>query len=323
MLAAFLVWMIAGPLAALDIADFLKLEAGAAWDLQGQVTFLGTPSGLSGSIVIEPMVDPPVPGAVNLVVDVTGSQMPIRMRQSLTLSMTDEYLQLHGRHGQVWYSGFPVDDDKEVYLTPANILPRHVYLGTSYPYTADIEGGPVEDTMIIETVESSMTFEGDWADCIKVVFFSEDDVPVTLWMARGVGFMKLDVATTYMGNTVFLHSVLSHAGGPLNAGTVTGRWDDTLWIAENWRYHDWLGYIWPLDIGSHFAAHYGFGWSYFSGSDDNMGVYIWDVGWFWTSASTYPVFWDWSRAEFLLYSEAPGSYYFWSWVENKYIDLSP
>jgi hypothetical protein len=321
--------MAPGTAGALDIADFLNLEVGKEWVVQGQGTYFGTPFLMTGYIQVREMVDPPVPGAVNLVVEI-GSGYPIvlSMVQTLTLSMDGSHLYLHARQGEVWVNGMLNDLDEEVYLSPAEILPRHVYVGRDYPYTAELEGGPVEDVMWIEKTETVKTFESQEAEAVKVVFFVDDEVPVQLWMARNIGFMRVRISTDFQGHSLIANCVLTQWYDEWNPGPVHGLWCDTLKGPQGWRVCHWLGYVWPWGgIDSPYAVHYGFGLGYFMGSMDNMYMYVWNVGWFWSSQNVYPYFYRYAMGgepdDHMIYIPGQGSYDFWSYRYSKYVDLTP
>ena len=329
LLAASLIWWLPGAARALDIADFLELEVGKEWVVQGQGTYFGTPFLVTGYIQVKNMADPPVPGAVNLVVEI-GSGYPIvlSMVKTLTLSMDGSHLYLHARRGEVWINGVLNEVDEEVYLSPAEVLPRHVYVGESYPYTAQLEGGPVEDVMLIEKTEPTQTWEKQAAEAVKVVFFTEDETPVQLWMARNIGFMRVKMETTFQGHALIMNCVLTQWYGEWNPGPVHGLWCDTLKGPQGWRICDWLGWIYPWGgIDSPYAIHYGYGYGYYAGSMENLYIYMWNVGWFWTSRNLYPYFYRYAMFgepdDHLIYQPDTGSYWFWSYRHGQYINLTP
>lgn len=316
----------------LDIADFLVLEPGNQWLMEGNASLVynGVPYNPDVGISIETFEGQMLHevqttqmllqgiGSVTVVI----FKVEFSVNQDLMLSLDDTGLYLHSRVGSFYAAGNLEDLDEEVYITPAKLLPRLITVGNYYDFTANLESGDVQDRVFVETIEPVETSLGT-IEAVKLVLFTDDDVPVILWLGRNVGAMKAQVATTFDESPFNMEAILTGMNMPWEALPIDGIWSATLAAPEGWRFSDWFEYFWTTSVDSPWIYHLGLQWAYCTGDMQNLWMYIQGLGWMWTSDNTFPWFYDASTAKFLYYVYGPGSYWFFDVETGEYVDLTP
>ena len=238
----------------------------------------------------------------------------------INVSLSATHLVLHSRVGQVWLNSTLDDEDIEIYNVPAEILPRLITVGESYNYTADLDSGSFEDSVVFESIEMIDTGMGS-VEAIKLVVFSEGDTPVTLWLGRGVGYMQADVTTILDDKPIILTANLTGLDIPFTGEPVEAYWSDTIAFSDGWRYSDWLGYFWVPNLDSKWINHNGLGWAYCFGNLQDMWMYLQEIGWLWSNDVFYPWMFSSTQAKFL--QNSPASTWFFDPETGEWIDLAP
>jgi hypothetical protein len=223
--------------------------------------------------------------------------------------------------GRIYLGGDLEDEDIEVYNTPAQILPRLITLGESYPYTADLESGSYDDAVVFEEIDFIDTGMGS-AEGLKVVTFSEGDTPLVLWLGRNLGYLEAILTTTADGQPLTATGSVTGMDVPFIWESVQAYWADTINHGDGWRQSEWFGYFWVPYIESRWIYMWGVGWTYCMGNSSDMWMYMTQVpDWFWTSESYYP--WMYSDERGTSLRHQTGSLWFWDVGLNDWINLGP
>lgn len=307
----------------IDIADFLVTEPGLAWNMTGTALYSGFNLELDMTLTTEPGDVLHGSETTRIKMDAAGSFLfySAQVIEEIQVSLSGDGLRLHSRTEQVYFNGELDDEDIEVYLTPATILPRLVTVGESYPFLAELEEGAVNDFVLIDSVEMIETALGT-VEAVKLVAFTEDEVPVTLWLARGVGYVKAEVNTDVDDDPLVVSATLTSTDAAFAPEDVAVLWADTLNNGNGWRYADWLGHFWALDAGANWINHFGLDWMYCIGNPASLWMYhLGNEGWLWSSADAYPIFYNAVNGHYLLHT--PGSPWFFDYDLNDYVNLSP
>jgi len=304
-----------------DVADFLLTEPGRSWTMTGEALYSGFNLALTMDLTTEPGEVLHGVQTTRIKMDASGSMLFISARvvQEIQVSLSGDALRLHSRTGQVYLNGELDDEDLEVYLTPASILPRLITVGQSYPFLAELESGDQNDSVLVESIETIQTTLGA-VDTIKLVAFTEDEVPVTLWLGRDVGYMKVQVDTTVDESPLVVAARLQSTDIPWNPMDIATLWGDTLNNGNGWRYANWLGHFWAGGSDSPWINHFGLNWAYCLGDSSSLWMYLLgNDGWLWTSSSYYPVFYNAVNRHFLLHTA--GSPWFWDYNLGDWVNL--
>ena len=306
-----------------DIGEFLPLEPGTSWNMTGTATY----SFLSFNVDI--VVTTEAGGNMHgkstslIKLEANGSSFgqTARVIQEIQVSLDINNLYLHSRVGRVYFNGELDDEDIEVYLAPARILPRLITVGRRYPFTTESNRGNVEDSIVLESIESISTALGT-VETIKLMAFTQDDVPVTLWLGRDVGYMKARVSTEANDLPLTVQATLTDTNCPWNPTEIEALWAETVNNGGGWRYAEWLGHFWAANAHSPWINHLGFRWAYCLGNAESLWVYLpGNGGWVWTSEGFYPAFYNSVNGHYLNYVLFPGSAWFWDWSTFGWVNL--
>jgi hypothetical protein len=313
-----------------DIGDFLVLDAGNSWAMEGKASLVYSGMSLTPDITATITT---LPGAIlhkaqtnKMVLQASGDAgnilFPVLFSvvQTLQLRLDSTGLYLHSRDGVVYLNGATLDWDQEVYKTPAKILPRLITVGNSYPFTADLTTGEVPDKVVVDKIETVETALGP-VEAIKLILFSDGETPVVLWLGRNIGAVKTQVDTSLSGNPLGLYAILTGTSLPWETASVNTKWAGTINEGDGWRSAESLGSFWVPDPDSPWMGHHGFSWAYTQGDLTNLWIYLPGVGWFWTSSEFYPFMYSDTHSEILFYFDLPGSHLFWSYKLDDFLDL--
>lgn len=317
-------WVLPVPAATtVDIGDFLMMQAGQSWGLEGTASYsffrldvdidLQTAEGAEFHGVPTTLL--------SLEADASSFGQTARVIQELNISLDSEHVRLHSRIGRVYFNGQLDDEDIEVYRTPASILPRMVTVGERYPFLSELESGDVDDAVLVEGIEIIETPQGP-VEALKLVAFADNEVPLTLWLGRNVGYLKVEVSTTANDIPLVISGLLKETSQTWVAETIDRIWADTVNNGGGWRYADWFGHFWTSGVGANWINHLGFSWAYCLGESDNLWMFLpGSQEWLWTRSDMYPAVYDAARGHYLYYVFYPGSTWFWDYALGDWIDL--
>ncbi|WOO42122.1 hypothetical protein [Rubellicoccus peritrichatus] len=103
-----------------------------------------------------------------------------------------------------------------------------------------------------------------------------------------------------------------------------------LWSGVNgetvgWKHSDWFGSFWSPSRESGWLYHETLGWLYAEGdSQSDIEIYTTDLAWLYTNESLYPVFYSYSKDDWLNYVPAtnPDTPYWYSYGEGVFVERS-
>ncbi|WOO42124.1 hypothetical protein [Rubellicoccus peritrichatus] len=102
-------------------------------------------------------------------------------------------------------------------------------------------------------------------------------------------------------------------------------WSNTSGEPAGWKYSDWFGFFWSPSQESGWLYHETLGWLYAEGdSQADIEIYTTDLVWLYTNESIYPVFYSYSKDDWLNYVTAdnPENPYWYSYSEEVFIARS-
>jgi hypothetical protein len=307
----------------LILPNSLITEPGQTWNMTGTASYSFL--NFSVDIVLTTEVGRTLHGQETTLVrlEANGSSFgqTARVIEEIEVSLTSEALLLHSRVGRVFFNGELDDEDVDTYLAPAAILPRLITVGERYPFLSQLDSGDFDDAVLVESIETIDTGLGP-VETIKLVAFSDDDVPVVLWLGRGVGYMKTQVNTDVDETPLIVQATLTSTDAPWSPGSIETIWSETVSFDDGWRYADWFGYFWTQNADSPWINHLGFSWAYCLGNTGNLWIYLpGNGGWLWTNKAVYPSLYNTVNGHYVYYVLFPGSTWFWDYSLGDWVDL--
>ncbi len=312
----------------IDIADFLPMDPGNEWYLSGSasLTYSGTHYNPDIAAQLTTHAGSNLHGVPTTMMELQGVgnvfvilfNVEFRVTQQLWLSLNDTGLYLHHRVGMIHAAGSLEDYDEEEYYTPAMLLPRLIEVGHSYPFTAELTSGIENDSVYVAGIETIETAMGS-VEAIKLVLFNDGDVPVVLWLGRGVGCTKAQVSSTFDESPLTVDAILDSMNSPWEVSPIDGLWAATLSGDHGWRFADWMSDFWAPSIDSPWIYHEGFLWAYCTGDPSSLWAFFFNVGWLWTNEDIFPFVYNVDMGKFLYFVYDDGTYRFFDIEAGEYL----
>lgn len=307
----------------LEVSDFIRMDGAHTWQLEGTATYMGFPINLSGSLTSSIMssVFDWEHDAIQFMLLVNGGGYT--MNHDLTMRLTEETLYLEYRSSALGYNGTVIDSDYENYREPADILPRIFSRNTEYEYTAKLLMEDVLDSVLIGDFEPRTTAQGWEVEALRVDFFTKDEQPLTIWFARDIGFVEIQMQMEAGSLPIVANLKLVGDPATWDPEPGTGIWEDTINLGGGWRDCDTIGTIWIPSIDSSWVSHYGLDWIYCTGDDTSMFSYVPGIDWIWTQCGLYPILYVYDEGGWMYYPESPGNRTFWDYTSSTWKELPP
>lgn len=108
----------------------------------------------------------------------------------------------------------------------------------------------------------------------------------------------------------------------LTTFTRAALWSDASGDPNGWKYTDWFGFFWSPNEEAGWLYHDTLGWLYADGETQaSINFYADDLDWLYSSDTEYPVFYSYSKQDWLNYTTAtdPDNPYWWSYGEEVFV----
>lgn len=287
---ACLVFFVPASLQALDVSDFVSMHEPTKWNMEGTATVATESVELTGYVESQVMNSFHVEGEKAMHFQFLFQGGTYSFSHVMVLRLTDEYLWLEYRISILSWNHSPLDWDEEMYATSAGIIPRQFETETIYDYIAQLNTGAVSNAIIIGQFEPRTTTQGWEVDALRLDLFTEGTHPLTMWVARNVGIIEIDLQMDGGGFPVYANMKLVGDPETWDPDAGTGQWDDTTNNGDGWRESEDFGDFWTPDIDSEWVMHHSLGWSFCHRGESGLIPYVPGIGWMWTSSELYPIF---------------------------------
>lgn len=312
----------------LDIKDFLPLDPGLTWTMQGQASYLIFTITFPISITTE--VGPVHHGVqttrvvMNAYIDLNSYSLGVyQVYETLDLSLSGTHLLLHARTGQRWEDGVLKDEDIESYNTAARILPRLIEVGQLYNYTADLVSGSVNDQVLVAAIEDISAVGGQTMESVRLEAFPNAYQPIDLWMVRDMGFGRASFDADFDSISLTITALLQDPPQSYYGMKLAARWADSLALTGGWRTYPWLGNFWVPDADASWMRHEGLKWAYCQGDPGSFWMHLGTAGWVHVDKDRFPWIYDVTSGRYLYYLNKPDSRWVYDSGIGQWIELAP